>query len=301
MQPLAKLAGYLTFVLLVSALLAPPLYWLGRAALADGWAPFLKGVKFSSYFNRAVLVVVLLSLVPFLRWLGFRRWSDLGLRSNPRRWSDLALGVAAGAIGLYLVAAGLLFADQAELKTIRWLKLLPILATAVVVPIIEEILFRGVLYGALRRAMDWRRALVVVSLIFAAAHYLGPPHGAPKLKPIEWTSGFVHLPRLVWQYREPLEVLPGLVTLFCVGMLLAYTVEKTRSLYLAMGLHGGWVFALRSYERFSRPIAEPTFWVGEDPTTGLVPVLLVLCSWAGFVLLLRRRARSPAAEAPADA
>jgi hypothetical protein len=289
MRPAVKVLVYLVALLVLAALLAPPLYWLGRWALHAGLVPQLRGVKFSSYFNRAVLLLILATGYWFVRWLGIPRWRDLGLERNPHRVRDVLLGAVGAALGLWLVGAALVVTDEAMLRTLRWAKLLPIVLTAVAVPIIEEVIFRGVVFGSLRRVMEWRRAAVSVSLVFAVLHYVGPTKGAPKISPIRWYSGFEHLPRLIWQFRTPEDVLPGVLTLFLVGLILCYTVVQTRSLALAMGLHGGWVFALRSFERFSRRTEEPSIWVGQDIRTGILPVALLLLTFGILAWWFRRK------------
>jgi hypothetical protein len=66
-----------------------------------------------------------------------------------------------------------------------------------------------------------------------------------------------------------------------------------------MGLHGGWVFALRSFTRLSKRRGEPSLFIGDDITTGLVPVLLIVLTLVLMVFLLRdRESESQAQEAP---
>ena len=58
--------------------------------------------------------------------------------------------------------------------------LLTLVKSALLVPICEELFFRGYLYGALRRFGVWRAALVT-ALVFALAHGLSPSAFVPRV------------------------------------------------------------------------------------------------------------------------
>lgn len=292
MSAIGKILAYTLFLVVVACILAPPLYWAGQWALDQGWLPILKSVRFFRYFNRTILIVMLLTLWPFLRWLGLRHWTELGLAPNQFRARDIGMGVVIGIIGLWLVGFGLVVAGHAVMKEpLPYAKLFPILLTATVVPIIEEPFFRGALFGLVRRMLNWRLALLFVSLFFAVLHFVKPGSG-PRITDVKWHSGFSLLPNLFQPFQDPEHLVGGFVTLFLVGWVLGYCVVKTQSLYLSIGLHAGWVFALRSFSSFTRRVEEPSLWVGKDITTGLVPVALVLCT---FVLLcfLFEKTRGP--------
>ena len=81
-----------------------------------------------------------------------------------------------------------------------------VLAIVVVAPICEEILFRGLLYGWLRQRFGFKIAIVLGALLFAGYHFD--------------LVGF-------WQY-------------FGIGLVLAITYERTRSLLLTTIIHSLW-------------------------------------------------------------
>ena len=205
MKVVAKILLYLLGVVLLSSLVAPPLYRLGRAVVDAGILPQLAPFGFPKYFNRAFLVVGVASLWPFLRWLGLSRWTELGLEPNPGRFRDLGLGFAIGSIGLWCVAAGLMLSGQAAFddRSVPWLGLLVVVATATVVPLIEEPFFRGALLGLLRRALPWRAALVFLSFLFAVMHFVKPQPGSPPIDDVRWHSGFELFTRVFWQFGRP--------------------------------------------------------------------------------------------------
>lgn len=291
MRVVTKVLAYALFVVVGGALLAPPLYWLGQWAVDSDSIPQLARFRFPKYLNRAVLIAALAGLWPFLRSLGLHSWEMLGIRHNADRWKDLVTGIVVGVGGLWTAATLMVWAGHFQMKgTIRVDLILSALATAVAVSLIEEVFFRGALLGALRRSLPWHRALGFLTVFFAAVHFL-KPH--PSLKrfsdPVTWSTGFEILPMSFWQYTQPELLVGGFVTLLLVGWTLGYTVIKTQSLALAIGLHGGWVFALKLFTFSSKRVGEPGWLFGRDLITGLVPAALLGITLAGLHMWLKRR------------
>jgi uncharacterized protein len=287
LREIGKILAYAAAVIVLGALAAPLLYWGGRAA-ADV-IPELGRVPFARYFNRAIMIVAVALLWPFLRWIGVRRWTELELEANPHRWRDLGIGAGLATVGLWsvaLVAAGFgLFTLHAPAPA----KVLGSLATGVAVALFEETFFRGALFGVLRRNLTWQRALAFLSVLFAILHFIKPHRAAREVTDVGWLSGFDMLPYAFWRFSQPELVLFGFVTLVIFGWILGWVVVRTRSLYMSIGLHGGWVFALRSFDDVSRRAADGGIWLGSDMTTGVVPVALLIATGLLLARLLRAR------------
>ncbi len=290
MSDAAKILAYTLAVFVLGCMLAPPLYWGGRALVDAGLLPFLNSFGFARYFNRAVLVAAVALLWPTLRWLSIGGMAELGLSKNPARSRHLAVGFAVGLVGLSCVATVMLLVGRAALRpSFSWLTWAGIVIGAAAVAVVEETFFRGALFGVLRRQLSPWRALTFLSVFFACLHFLKPPPRAPKLGEIGWDAGFRVFTMLFWQFREPRLIVGGLLTLFLVGMVLGYTVLKTRSLFMAMGLHAGWVLALRTFDLLTRRHGNPSVWLGKDLITGLAPVVLIATTWALLAVWLSRR------------
>ncbi|MGB4800614.1 MAG: type II CAAX endopeptidase family protein [Candidatus Saccharimonadales bacterium] len=94
-------------------------------------------------------------------------------------------------------------------------------------PLAEEVLFRGFLYGGLRRALPFVVATALTSLIFAAGHLLGGKSGEPLL----WIAGidtFV-LSWILCTVREKTgSILPGIL-IHAMKNLLAFSVLFLRN------------------------------------------------------------------------
>lgn len=292
MRELAKIVFFVVATVALGCVLAPPLYWLGNAAAAHGIFPDLAGFEFHRYFTRAVLVAAVILLWPLLRALRIRRWQDLGLVPNRARWWHLSLGFGLASLGLGVTAVIIVHTGRAYLRAnAGWDGLPGALLSAVAVAAIEESLFRGALLGALRRRLSWPRALILLSLVFAALHFLKPPRDI-HFDAVTWTSGFVLFPQLFWQYGDPLLLAGGLLTLVVFSFVLGWTVVQTHSLYAALGLHAGWVFSLKAFGQLARLRGEPTLWLGGDLLTGLVPVALVAVTGLVVTVLLRGHQRA---------
>jgi membrane protease YdiL (CAAX protease family) len=143
-------------------------------------------------------------------------------------------------------------------------------AAAVVVPMVEELAFRGRLQGELERRWGPGRgrawAVFFAAGVFALVH-MGGPHPA-------------------------LLVVP-----FVVGVACGVAVILTRSVWTAVLIHGSWngVIAL-----LAGPAAGPAEAAGEARTGGVVAVSLAMVAVgaAGWWRLLGRRGREPRPRRP---
>ncbi len=295
MRDAGKILLYALAVVLLGALLAPWLWHLGRWAVETDLVPQLRRVKFARYFNRALLIAALALLVPFVRWMGVRSWRELSLEPNPRRWRDLLFGFSTGTVGLACVGAIIVLAQIARVRgSFAWSDVAFALGTGIIVGVIEEAFFRGALLGVVRREMRWPPALVFVSVVYAVLHFVRPdPHLAKNVQ-VTWSAGFALVPHIFWRFLDPSALVASFLTLAVVGWTLGYVVVRTRSLYLAIGLHAGWVFALKTFGVVTKRGAHAaSVWLGREPIDGVLPLLLVGLTAVSFVWLLRHRAPEP--------
>lgn len=290
---LAKILLYFAATIALAALLAPPLFWAGRALGGAGpAAAMLAEMDFQRYFNRAFLIAALALLWPLARALRIRSVADFGIEPN-RRWrGDLLFGFGAAMACIWAYGAVLLAAGLSEFKDpLPWHRIPSALGTAAAVSVIEEAFFRGGLLGVLLRTLGRRSALVAVSAIYSIVHFLKPPEGAIPPESVTWLSGFALVPLVFRQFAEPLLLLSGFGTLFLLGWIFGAATVATRSLWLAIGLHAGAILAARSFSVLTKRQEAMLPWVGENLATGLAPLaalglLLGLCHW--FILATGR-------------
>jgi membrane protease YdiL (CAAX protease family) len=116
--------------------------------------------------------------------------------------------------------------------------------TAIVVSVLEEAIFRGVLYGRLASRWGHWIAAMSSSLVYAVVHFIAPDKNFvyPGWSP---TVGFEYMGVIVGRLASD-GVLQGIFGLFLVGLVLCEAYRRARSLWLSIGLHAGWVFALKA-------------------------------------------------------
>jgi hypothetical protein len=278
MRPIRSLLIYFAVVFLGGALLAPCLYWFTHwASLQWPTLSALASKPFHRFLARALLGLGLIGLVPLLRSCGMWRCREVGLGNQGRPAVDLLRGFCLGFVSLACVAllalavhGRVLVHSQSAAQIFRGLLIAALVA--VIVAVIEEILFRGALYGVLRKAMPWLGALAVSSAVYSAVHFI---QSTDQTGTIRWYSG---LTLLVEMFRHGPPFVPAFFTLFVAGACLALAYQRTGALYFSIGLHAGWIFWLKSYKLVTQPAAgaNPALW-GSDK---------LIDGWAAFVVLV---------------
>jgi len=294
MHPVRSLLIYAGVVFLGGALLAPWLAW-GVQALAAHFPAFhnLANLPFHLYVNRALLALALTGLWPMLRSLGASAFRDVGLVRPAGQGHNFSCGFALGFASLAGVAVIALAAGTREVNTDvpagRLVeRISSAVLTAAVVSVLEEILFRGAIFGAMRKAFRWPVAVVISSAIYALVHFFSRP-----LSPVEihWTSGLVLLPTMLSGFVEVEQVVPGFFNLTLAGALLALAYQYTGNLYFSIGLHAGWIFWLKTYGSLTREAAHADAWFWG--TGKLIDGWLALIVLAFASLLLWKRRPRP--------
>ncbi|HYW86704.1 MAG TPA: type II CAAX endopeptidase family protein [Chloroflexota bacterium] len=150
-------------------------------------------------------------------------WRELGLRPLPLQ-RILSVGVTVGLLGLMLTVTVELLLSQIGLRPNQFEQFefvrgsgtlglaVVLLLGSVSAPIAEELFFRGVLFGLLKRRQPLVLAYLVSGGLFAAAH-------------------------LVPARMTPAQMAGLAIGIFVLGTLLAWTYERTGSLYPGMLAH----------------------------------------------------------------
>ena len=260
MRPFRTLLIYTLAVFLGGALLAPWVYRLTQALVPGSHAA---QTPFHRHMDRCFLALALVGIWPLLRGLGATSsWREIGLvklSGQGRRLFDgfvLGFGSLACVAIVALAAHGRVFNQNLTAARLGG-KLAGAAGSAVVVSVLEELLFRGAIFGALRKIWDWRAALLVSSMIYAIVHFLG----TPELQgPVTWSSGLELLPRKLEGFVNLEVVVPGFFNLTLAGILLGLAYQRTGNLYFSMGLHAGWIFWLKSYGAFTHSAEDASAW-----------------------------------------
>jgi membrane protease YdiL (CAAX protease family) len=247
MRPLVAFLIYLALIFLGGPLLAPWVYWLAQH-VGDAW-PWLAEQPFRRYVNRCMLVFALLGMVPLIRAFGARSAAELGLVRPTGQWGRLLGGIVLGFASLAVIVVVCMIAGVRVwgygLDGAGFVKILVEAAmTGVAVAVIEEVLFRGAIFGAFRKVMHWSMAALISSAIYAILHFM---KRVDDMAAEHWYSGLVVLGHMFSGFTNWSEVIPGFINLTLAGMLLALAYQKTGNLWFSIGLHGGWIFWRRAY------------------------------------------------------
>jgi uncharacterized protein len=278
MRHIRSLLIYFAVVFLGGALLAPWLYWIAHWA-AGQW-PALGGLAakpFHRYLARALLGLALIGLLPLLARAGMLQRRAVGLGKEGRPATDALRGFCLGFMSLACVAVLALVAhgrtlaqSQPVAQIVR--SLLAAVLVAAIVAVLEEILFRGALFGLLRKAMPWPAALAVSSAVYSAAHFI---QNVDQAGAVRWYSG---LALLVEMFRHGPPLVPAFFTLFVAGACLALAYQRKGALYFSIGLHAGWIFWLKSYKLVTQPApgASPALWGTDKLVDGWVALIILV-------------------------
>jgi membrane protease YdiL (CAAX protease family) len=282
----ARLAAYFIAIVVGGALLAPILFWSAQALAAHGIFPFLVKYDFDTFFHRAILVAAVLLLWPLLRASKVRGLADLGLAPNPHRGRDAGFGVLLSVVPLLFCGALLIALHVYSIRhAFDWLRLGKLLLAAISVPFIEETFFRGIVLGLLLRTGRKMLSVLAVSALFAAVHFLKGSEREPAI--VTWTSGFQSISDAFAGFGDPMMVLAAFATLFVIGCILADGRVLSRSLWLPIGLHAGWIFASGAFNWLARRQMVALPWVGKNLLVGIIPLGLAAVTWILMRLWLK--------------
>jgi membrane protease YdiL (CAAX protease family) len=270
MRPIRALVIYIAVVFIGGALLAPWLYRL--AQLFAHSFPQVATAPFHRFLDRSFLLFALAGLWPMLRSLGATSWRDTGIVPPYGQWNKLFGGLLLGFISLAAVAAVAVgFGGRGVVQDLAAHTVVGIIfsaiGTAVVVGTLEEILFRGGIFGGLRRVLYWPFALFISSVIYALVHFL---QRVELIGPVAWNSGLVLLPQKLGGFADFHALMPGFFSLTLAGVLIGLAYQRTGNLYFSIGLHAGWIFWLKIYSALTvqAPQAATWFWGTGKMTDG---------------------------------
>ena len=278
MKDAVRFLIYLALSVLLAAAIAPPLFWTAQGLAAYNLFRFLAGFDFETFFHRALLIALLALLWPLVRSINIRSWRDLALEPNWRWLRDILAGFLLAAIPLLCCGLALLVAGVFSLRSsIDWIDFVQLAGATIAVPIIEETLFRGLVLGILLKSGHRYMSIIVSSALFAIVHFLKAPERTSPV--VTWLSGFGSIAHSFYQFANPMLVGAAFTTLFLLGVILADARVRTRSLWLAIGLHGGWIFARGAFQVVARREVVVLPWLGKNLLVGIVPLALAGLTW----------------------
>lgn len=220
-----------------------PLVFVGVESLAgEGRFPF------SRVFDRVFLLCFIIGLVQARRTLA--PFFTISKLRRCYRWSPV-VDVVAGIV--ISVVPSLLVLNVLELQGVLLPRHRPagyflqkafwVVPGAIFIAVVEEVIFRVWLLDYLRERVPIVAAIILSSLIFGIIH-LTAPAGDFVVKGYQPLAGLYYLGAIGGQAVSAgfFAVVSGLVV---IGVILAVARWWGNSLFLAFGLHGGWILVAK--------------------------------------------------------
>lgn len=217
---------------------------------------FLPVFRFEKIFDRLVMIFSIGAAALFIRFQ-HEAWKQYGFDFT-LRWKRLfSLGFLGGFSAVLLITVVEVMWGPRHLRDPILLsdclqRFVKGLLSGMAVGILEEFFFRGFIFTHLERAIRKWPAILTASVFYSAVHF--------------FDNGQIFIPknpglgdafRLLFGYLEPFahrpyQVLPEFFGLFIFGILLNIAYVRTRSLFLAIGIHAGAVFCIKFQNAFLR-------------------------------------------------
>jgi len=295
--PHQRLLIYLLLALALACTISPVLS-LGADWFMTQWPALMpERIPFHRTFDRAFMIAGILLFIIGRRALipaQLRKLLRVGAATARR---DLAggLGLALGSMLLVVAAMTMteVFTPFFRLtRSVAIGRVASAAAAGIFAGVFEEIFFRGILFMGLRAHSYKVRAYLLANLFYSALHFVRPGE-AYFLDRLDLGAGFRHLAYTFTPFLDPLSLLPGLFGLLLVGAVLSFAVERAGNLYVAIGLHAGWVFSLKALRVFGDFQRERLGWLfgSTDPkiVSGVITWAVILLVGVSVYYLTKNR------------
>ena len=254
MKTYHRLFLFLLASLAITVLLSPwvAVSWDRFVNARPAWEPYR--YSFSRIFDRCFLVTSILLFFPCRRFLkiGSARQVGLAPRTHPAR--DIAQGFVCAVVSMVVLVALMtlqdIFTPFFRLSPAESLaRIAKALLAGFSVGFLEELFFRGIFFKGILEQNKPLRAFLITNAFFAAIHFVQPV-SAFQLADYDPWGGARYLAGSFEPFLHFRMLFPGFIGLFLLGLVLSYAVLRTRTIFLAIGLHAGWIFALQSMRVF---------------------------------------------------
>ena len=207
-------------------------------------------MPFRQILTRSTQLYLVLSIYPIARYLKISK-KEFGFAPSLVFLKQLCQGFGIGFIVLIpifivLYALGINVFDQSEPWTLERLAnyMIVTLLVALLISVIEESLFRGIVIVGLIRKLPVTAAILLTSLYYAGLHFLSIKTNL-SVPDIHFFSGFVLLGEALANVVNPSNQ-PAFLALLMVGIFLGVLrTQVETSLGLCIGCHTCWVWQIK--------------------------------------------------------
>lgn len=256
----------LLVVLLLSTIVAAVLFpWIWRSMAA-------MGLEMAEYpaprvFRRVWMVAVLAGLILSRNHIGLQHPARVGLEftkdtGNNAWWGVVTVWGFLFSLTILYVLAGAWMPRPDYRFAELFHQFYQGLLRGCLVALLEEYVFRGLIFRSLCRRFSWLSAAALASLIFSLLHFLDTRSFYWDIHPGSWGAGFVLCAAMVHHMIHRITLFPDALGLWLVGMILCYAVKRTGTLWYGIGLHGGWVWFVTFRGAFCYAVEGIETWYG---------------------------------------
>jgi hypothetical protein len=244
-----------------------PLLVLGAAIAVSCVLAFfiMKGVgdviPFQKMISKSTQLLLILSIFPAMKLLNIDK-EQLGFAARPVFFKQLLQGLGLGLltllpifIVLYVLKINVFDAAKHWTMLMVLTKLGYTLLLALIISLIEEPLFRGILLIGLGKKMPIALAIVVSAVYYSALHFLDN-NVAISAQDVHFFTGFSLLKGAFLNVFNPM-MFSSFISLMMVGIFLGIVRTQVKtSLGLCIGCHASWVWQIK----MSKMVFDTNLW-----------------------------------------
>lgn len=202
---------------------------------------------FQDTYTLGVYLSIPAALFWFWKIFEKRCWSELNLRFQLSPWlTGLGFGLA-GLVSIYGISYLAGWTRFRSPGSWPWGATFQDIAAALLMGMVEEVLFRGVILQTLLKDMSPRKAIAWSALLYALAHFMRPEFS--------------------------LEIMLRFTGLVTTGLVFGYAAWSRRTLWLPIGMHMVWIFFIALSSQYNLWAYQPEgiLWTGAAyPPGGLL-------------------------------
>lgn len=232
--------------LLVAAALAGP-FFLKIQNCDCNICHYIVSKGIAKTFDRIRLIFIICSLPFFLKKCGIKSLVDIGFyhkdRDNIIHWAFIGIGCMLTVSVFEMLAGQYSFDVSKQTIFLAIIRLPKFILCALIVSILEEIIFRGVILRIFYTAFSHHIAILMSSLFFAYLHIKIPNNVQILDKNIGILSGFEYIFPMLFGFLYKFNVLE-FIKITTLGIILSNLALKNFSLNKAIGFHTGIVLMM---------------------------------------------------------
>lgn len=207
-------------------------------------------LSLSQIITRLTQLFLVLSIYPAMAYLGLKK-GDLGVAGKAVFLKQVFQGFGLGFVTLIpvfivLYVLGISVIDETQIWTVEAVakKMAISLSLALLISMIEEPIFRGILLAGLKKKLPVIAAVLISSTYYAALHFLNSKIQIP-FQEVRILSGFTLLGDAFTHLLNP-AILSTFLALLMVGIFLAILrIQVKGGLGLCIGCHTCWVWQIK--------------------------------------------------------